>query len=227
MAIDIMDASELEETVNEAQPEQESEAACEEETECVTGEVEDTKKETQTSENAPDEKTEEPEPSGKGKKKKFLNKKNKEAEKDKRDEKIEELTDKYLRVMAEFDNFRKRTEKEKAAMYDMGAKNVIEKLLPVIDNFDRGFDTVKDADRETDSFINGMDLVYKQLKKTLEDMGVEPIETQNKEFDPNLHNAVMHIDDDRYGENMIVQEFQKGYTYKGSVVRHSMVQVAN
>ena len=129
--------------------------------------------------------------------------------------------------MAEFDNFRKRTEKEKAAMYDMGAKNVIEKLLPVIDNFDRGFDTVKDADRETDSFINGMDLVYKQLKKTLEDMGVEPIETQNKEFDPNLHNAVMHIDDDRYGENMIVQEFQKGYTYKGSVVRHSMVQVAN
>jgi molecular chaperone GrpE len=220
-----MDASELEETVDEAQPEQEGTAASEEETECVTGEVEDTKEE-KTSEDAREEKTEETEPQGKGKKKKFF-KKNKEAEKDKRDEKIEELTDKYLRVMAEFDNFRKRTEKEKAAMYDMGAKNVIEKLLPVIDNFDRGFETVKDADRETDSFINGMDLVYKQMKKTLEDMGVEPIETENKEFDPNLHNAVMHIDDDRYGENMIVQEFQKGYTYKGNVVRHSMVQVAN
>ncbi len=151
----------------------------------------------------------------------------KKEKKDKRDEKIEELTELLKRNMAEFDNFRKRTEKEKSAMYEIGARSVIEKLLPVVDNFERGLATMSEEDKEKDSFANGMDLVYKQILKLFEDLGVEVIETQGKEFDPNLHNAVMHIDDENLGENMIAQEFQKGYIYKGTVIRHSMVQVAN
>ncbi len=156
-------------------------------------------------------------------KKGFFHKKEK---KDPRDEKIEELTDRLKRSMAEFDNFRKRTEKEKSAMYEIGAKDIIEKILPVVDNFERGLAAVPEDAKET-PFAEGMEKIYKQFMKTLEDMGVSPIEAVGKEFDPNFHNAVMHIDDESFGENIISQELQKGYLYRDSVVRHSMVQVAN
>ena len=146
--------------------------------------------------------------------------------KDPKDEKIEELSDKLLRQMAEFDNFRKRTEKEKSAMYEIGAKDIIEKLLPVVDNFERGFTTVAEEDKE-DAFVTGMEMVYKQLMTMLEGVGVKPIEAVGQEFNPDLHNAVMHVEDESVGENIIVEEFQKGYTYRDSVVRYSMVKVAN
>lgn len=145
--------------------------------------------------------------------------------KDKKDEKIEELNDKYTRLFAEFDNFRKRSEKEKKAMFEVGAKSVIEKILPIIDSFERGLATI--PEEEKTGFAEGMDKVYKQLITSLEEAGVKQIEAVGQEFDPNLHNAVMHIDDDAYGENEISQELQKGYRYRGTVVRHSMVQVAN
>ena len=128
--------------------------------------------------------------------------------------------------MAEFDNFRKRTEKEKSQMYEIGAKDIIEKILPVVDNFERGLDAVKEEDKE-DPFIQGMEMVYKQLMTVLGELGVKPIEAVGKEFDPNLHNAVMHVEDENFGENIIAEEFQKGYMYRDSVVRHSMVKVAN
>ena len=146
--------------------------------------------------------------------------------KDARDEKIEELTDRVTRQMAEFDNFRKRTEKEKAAMYEIGAKSVVEKLLPIVDNFERGFTTVAEEDKE-DSFVKGMEMVYKQIMTMFETIGVKPIEAVGQEFNPDLHNAVMHVEDDSVGENIIVEEFQKGYTYHDAVVRYSMVKVAN
>ena len=146
--------------------------------------------------------------------------------KDPKDEKIEELSDKLLRQMAEFDNFRKRTEKEKSAMYEIGAKDIIEKLLPVVDNFERGFSTVTEEDKE-DAFVTGMEMVYKQLMTMLETVGVKPIEAVGQEFNPDLHNAVMHVEDETVGDNIIVEEFQKGYTYRDSVVRYSMVKVAN
>ena len=146
--------------------------------------------------------------------------------KDPKDERTEELSDKLLRQMAEFDNFRKRTEKEKSAMYEIGAKDIIEKLLPVVDNFERGFLTVAEEDKE-DAFVTGMEMVYKQLMTMLETVGVNPIEAVGKEFNPDLHNAVMHVEDETVGDNIIVEEFQKGYTYRDSVVRYSMVKVAN
>ncbi|MCI6677098.1 MAG: nucleotide exchange factor GrpE [Clostridiales bacterium] len=152
--------------------------------------------------------------------------KKKEKKKDKKDIQIEELTDRLKRTMAEFDNFRKRTEKEKSAMFDMGAKTIVEKILPVVDNFERGLGAVPE-EAKTDAFVDGMDKVYKQLMKTLEEAGVKPIEAVGKEFDPNFHNAVMHVENEELGENVVAAEFQKGYTYKESVVRHSMVQVAN
>ena len=146
--------------------------------------------------------------------------------KDKKDEKIEELTDKLTRQMAEFDNFRKRTEKEKSQMYEVGAKDIIEKILPVVDNFERGLDAVKEEDKE-DPFVQGMEKVYKHLLTTLEGIEVKPIEAVGQPFDPNFHNAVMHVEDENFGENIVAEEFQKGYTYRDSVVRHSMVKVAN
>lgn len=146
--------------------------------------------------------------------------------KDKRDTQIEELTDRVQRQMAEFDNFRKRSEKEKAAMYEIGAKSVIEKILPTIDNFERGFAGLTPEQME-DPFVQGMEKVYRQMLTTLEGIGVVPIEAVGKEFDPNFHNAVMHVEDEEAGENIIVEEFQKGYLYRDGVVRHSMVKVAN
>lgn len=150
----------------------------------------------------------------------------KSAKKDPKDEAIKELKDKFTRQMAEFDNFRKRTEKEKSAMYEVGAKSVIEKILPIVDNFERGLGSVPEDEKES-AFVEGMNMVYRQLTKALEDMDVKPIEALGKEFNPEYHNAVMHVDDEEAGDNIIVEEFQKGYTYRDSVVRHSMVKVAN
>ena len=159
----------------------------------------------------------------KAEKKKLFGKKNK---KDKKDEKIDELTDRLTRQMAEFDNFRKRTEKEKSQMYEIGARDIIEKILPVVDNFERGLDSIPEDEKST-PFAEGMEKIYKQLMTTLEGIGVKPIEAVGKEFDPDFHNAVMHVEDEELGENIVAEEFQKGYTYRDSVVRHSMVKVAN
>lgn len=162
------------------------------------------------------------EPSEAGdKKKSFFAKK-----KDKKDEQIEELTDRLKRNMAEFDNYRKRTEKEKAAMYEVGARDMIEKILLVVDNFERGLATIPEGE-EKGAFAEGMDKIYKQLLKMLEDVGVTAIESVGCPFDPNYHNAVMHIEDEGLGENIVAEEFQKGYLYRDNVVRHSMVKVAN
>ncbi len=157
-----------------------------------------------------------------GEKKSLFGKK----KKDKKDEQIEELTDKLKRQMAEFDNFRKRTEKEKTQMYEIGAKSIIEKILPVIDNFERGFASVTEEEK-ANPFVDGMDKVYKQMMTALGEVGVTPIEALGEEFNPDFHNAVMHVEDEEAGENVIVEEFQKGYLYKETVVRHSMVKVAN
>ena len=146
--------------------------------------------------------------------------------KDKKDEQIEELKDKLTRQMAEFDNFRKRTEKEKSAMYEIGAKDIIEKILPIVDNFERGLGAVTEEQKE-DSFVAGMEMIYKQIMTTLDSVGVKAIEAVGNEFDPDFHNAVMHVEDEEVGENIVVEEFQKGYTYRDTVVRHSMVKVAN
>lgn len=159
--------------------------------------------------------------SEKEEKKGFFSKK-----KDKKDEQIEELTDRLKRNMAEFDNYRKRTEKEKAVMYEVGARSVIEKLLPIVDNFERGLAAIPEGE-EKSAFAEGMDKIYKQVLKMLDDMGVKPIEAVGQPFDPNFHNAVMHVEDESLGENVVAEEFQKGYLYRDSVVRHSMVKVAN
>lgn len=169
-----------------------------------------------------DSSTEPPKETEKGKKGLF----SKKEKKDPKDEKIEELTDRLMRSMAEFDNYRKRTDKEKSAMYEIGAKDIIEKILPVVDNFERGLAAVSEQEKNT-PLAEGMEKIYKQLMKTLEEIGVTPIEAAGKEFDPNFHNAVMHVEDENFGENIVSMELQKGYLYRDSVVRHSMVQVAN
>ena len=153
-------------------------------------------------------------------------KKRKEKKKDKKDAQIEELTDRVKRQMAEFDNFRKRTEKEKSQMFETGAKSIIEKILPVVDNFERGLAAIPEEEKGS-AFAEGMEKIYKQLMTPLEEIGVTVIEAAGAEFDPNLHNAVMHVEDEELGENIVAEEFQKGYKYHDSVVRHSMVKVAN
>lgn len=203
----------VEEAKKNAQEAEETEAGAEEMAEEETEEKETEETEAKTEESEEDKKSE----------KKLFGKKNK---KDKKDEKIEELTDRLTRQMAEFDNFRKRTEKEKSQMYEIGAKDIIEKILPVVDNFERGLDAVKEEEKD-DPFVQGMEKVYKHLMTTLEEIEVKPIEAVGKEFDPNFHNAVMHVEDENFGENIVAEEFQKGYTYRDSIVRHSMVKVAN
>lgn len=141
-------------------------------------------------------------------------------------EKIAELEDRVMRQMAEFENYRKRTEKEKQAMFETGAKSVLEKILPVIDNFERGFSTVEAADEE-DAFVQGMRKIYKQLMDELDKIGVKPIEAIGQEFDPNFHNAVMQVESEEFESGIIAQELMKGYTYRDSVVRHSMVGVVS
>ena len=181
-----------------------------------TSETEENTEETDTETSASEcDETEETEKKG------FFKKK-----KDKRDEQIEELNDRVKRQMAEFDNFRKRTEKEKSMMFDMGAKTIIEKVLPVVDNFERGFTTVEEADKD-DAFVQGMQQVYKQLMSELEAVGVTPIEAVGQEFNPDFHNAVMQVESEEYESGIVAQEFMKGYMYKDTVVRHSMVGVAN
>lgn len=155
------------------------------------------------------------------KKKKLFNKKQ-----DKKDQQIEELNDKYQRLFAEFQNFRSRSEKEKSVMFEVGAKSIIEKILPVVDNFERGISSLSEADLDS-PVGQGMNLIYKQMTTALEEMGVTVIEAEGKAFDPELHNAVMHEDNEELGENIISQEFQKGYKYRDTVIRHSMVKVAN
>ena len=203
----------VEEAKENAQEAEETEAETEEMAEEETEEKETEETEAKTEESEEDKKSE----------KKLFGKKNK---KDKKDEKIEELTDRLTRQMAEFDNFRKRTDKEKSQMYEVGAKDIIEKILPVVDNFERGLDAVKEEEKD-DPFVQGMEKVYKHLMTTLEEIEVKPIEAVGKEFDPNFHNAVMHVEDENFGENIVAEEFQKGYTYRDSIVRHSMVKVAN
>ena len=178
--------------------------------------MEETAEQEEVSEEAEEASEEEETEEGSG----FMKKFGRKNKKDKKDEKIEELTDRLTRQMAEFDNFRKRTEKEKSQMYEIGAKDIIEKILPVVDNFERGLAQAP----EGDSFADGMKMIYKQLITTLDELGVKPIEAVGKEFDPNFHNAVMHVEDEEAGENIVVEEFQKGYTYKDFVVRHSMVK---
>ena len=210
-------AGQQEEAKEEAETEEnevEAEADSEEE---AAGEEETTEEEAEDKEEDSEEATE----TGKSGKKLFGKKK-----KDKKDEKIEELTDRLARSMAEFDNFRKRTEKEKSQMYEVGAKDIIEKILPVIDNFERGLGAVKEEEKE-DPFVQGMEKIYKQLITTLEGIEVKPIEAVGQPFDPNFHNAVMHVEDENLGENIVAEEFQKGYMYRDSLVRHSMVKVAN
>lgn len=217
------ETTEAEEEAKAAQEEQEEAV---EKSEAADGEEEAPGAGSETEDAEPEEEGEEPEETeGSGKepaaKKSFFKKK-----KDKKDEQIEELTDRVKRTMAEFDNYRKRTEKEKAAMYEIGVKSVFEKLLPIVDNFERGLSTLEEEQKQ-EPFAAGMDKTYQLLLKLMEEMEVKPIEAVGAEFDPNLHNAVMHVDDEEAGDNVIVEEFQKGYTYRDSVIRPSMVKVAN
>ena len=204
----------LEKDAAEKQAEEVSEA---EETETETEAAESGEQAEETEESEAEDGQEAPADEKKG----FFKKK-----KDKKDEQIEELNDKLKRQMAEFDNFRKRTEKEKTQMYDMGAKSIIEKILPVIDNFERGLAEVPEEQRE-DAFVVGMDKVYRQMLTELDASGVKPIEAVGQEFDPNFHNAVMQVESEEYDSGVVAQELQKGYMYKDSVVRHSMVAVVS
>ena len=204
----------LEKDAAEKQAEEVSEA---EETEAETEAAESGEQAEETEESEAEDGQEAPADEKKG----FFKKK-----KDKKDEQIEELNDKLKRQMAEFDNFRKRTEKEKTQMYDMGAKSIIEKILPVIDNFERGLAAVPEEQRE-DAFVVGMDKVYRQMLTELDASGVKPIEAVGQEFDPNFHNAVMQVESEEYDSGVVAQELQKGYMYKDSVVRHSMVAVVS
>ncbi len=212
----------VKEAVEEAKAKAAEEAgqdASEEETAEDAADTEDSAEQAEESASDADEGKED----SKAEKKKFFGKKNK---KDKKDEKIDELTDRLTRQMAEFDNFRKRTEKEKSQMYEIGAKDIIEKILPIVDNFERGLASMPEEEKAT-PFAEGMEKIYKQLMTMLESIDVKPIEAVGKEFNPDFHNAVMHVEDEELDENIIVEEFQKGYTYRDSVVRHSMVKVAN
>ena len=185
----------------------------------VSEEVEETTEEAEENANVEEEKADDTDKSDKKKKKGF-------KKKDKRDEQIEELNDKYQRLFAEFQNFRSRSDKEKSAMFEVGARSIVEKILPVVDNIERGVAALSEEDLDS-PVGQGMNLIYKQLLQTLEDMGVEAIEAKGQEFDPELHNAVMHEDNGEFGENIVSEELQKGYKYKDTVVRHSMVKVAN
>ena len=205
----------LEKDAAEKQTEEVSEA---EETETTEAEASESGEQAEDTEESESEDGQEAPVDGK---KGFFKKK-----KDKKDEQIEELDDKLKRQMAEFDNFRKRTEKEKTQMYDMGAKSIIEKILPVIDNFERGLAAVPEEQRE-DAFVVGMDKVYRQMLTELDASGVKPIEAVGQEFDPNFHNAVMQVESEEYDSGVVAQELQKGYMYKDSVVRHSMVAVVS
>ena len=201
---------------------QELEKELDETVEAAEEAAEETVEAEETTEEAAEEAVESEEEAGE-KKGLFGKKKDK---KDKKDLKIEELEDKVKRQLAEFENFRNRTEKEKSRMYEFGARDVIEKMLPVVDNFERGLAAIPEAEKGG-PVASGMEMIYKQIMTTLEGLGVKPIEALNQPFDPNFHNAVMHVEDDEIEESTVVEEFQKGYIYKEHVIRYSMVKVAN
>lgn len=198
--------------IEEVKDENSVDDAVEETTETAEDKNEETSKEEASGEETPK------------KEKKFGRKKDKAVEK--LEEKVKELEDMRVRQLAEFENFRKRSEKEKSQMFEVGAKSVIEKILPVMDNFERGLQGVPEEEKDA-PFVKGVEMVYKQMLTAFEEMGVKPIEAVGKEFDPNLHNAVMAVDDDSLESGTVAEEMQKGYMYKESVVRHSMVKVAN
>lgn len=214
----VISEEKMEETVSEEKAEEVLETEAEKETE-------------EEASDAPEEADEESargaEKAGKEKEKKGFRKKNREEKKtDALNEKIGELEDKVKRQLAEFENFRNRTEKEKSAMFEVGAKSVIEKMLPVVDNFERGLSGLSEEEKEG-AFAAGMQMVYKQLLTELDNLGVKPIEAVGKEFDPNLHNAVMQVESEEYESGIVAQEMMKGYTYRDAVVRHSMVAVVS
>ena len=221
-----MQEAKKEEALEEVLEELENESA-EKEKKAAEEKAEDTATQTETGSEESKESCEgteeaentEAEPDAAEEKKGFFKKK-----KDKKDEQIEELNDRVKRQMAEFENFRKRSEKEKSQMFDMGARTIIEKILPIIDNFERGFTTVDEEDKD-DAFVTGMSQVYKQLMTELEAVGVKPIEAVGQEFDPEFHNAVMQVESEEYEAGIVAQELMKGYMYKDTVVRHSMVAV--
>lgn len=195
-----------------------------EETQAAEESAEETKAEdTAETENAQDTEATSEETDTKEKKDGIFGKKKK---KDKKDEQIEDLNDRLRRQMAEFDNFRKRSEKEKSQMFDMGAKSIIEKVLPVVDNFERGLAAVPEEQKD-DAFVTGMDKVYKQMMTEFDSIGVKPIEAVGQEFNPDLHNAVMQVESEEFEPGIVAQELQKGYMYKDTVVRHSMVAVVS
>ncbi|MCI8737616.1 MAG: nucleotide exchange factor GrpE [Lachnospiraceae bacterium] len=214
----VISEEKMEETVSEEKTEEVLETEAEKETE-------------EEASDAPEEADEESargaEKAGREKEKKGFRKKNREEKKtDALNEKIGELEDKVKRQLAEFENFRNRTEKEKSAMFEVGAKSVIEKMLPVVDNFERGLSGLSEEEKEG-AFAAGMQMVYKQLLTELDNLGVKPIEAVGKEFDPNLHNAVMQVESEEYESGIVAQEMMKGYTYRDAVVRHSMVAVVS
>lgn len=210
---------EAEDNKEEAGQEENKETDTVEETETEEAETEE-----ESNEESSEEGGEDGEEDAEGKEKKKLFKK--KDKKDKKDEQIEALTDQVKRQMAEFDNFRKRTEKEKSSMYEMGARSVVEKILPVIDNFERGLDTVPEDEADS-PFTEGMRMIYKQMMTELENIGVKPIEALGTEFNPDFHNAVMQVESEEYESGYVAQELQKGYMYRDSVVRHSMVAVVS
>ena len=185
-------------------------------------EVEDTDASEEQAQASPE--TEDVKEDDKAEKKGFGKGKKKDKKEDAYKQQITDLEDRVMRQMAEFENFRRRTEKEKTAMFETGAKSVIEKILPVVDNFERGLATIPEEDKGT-PFAEGMAMIYKQLMTELEGIGVKPIQAVGQEFNPNLHNAVMQVESEEYESGVIAQELMKGYTYRESVVRHSMVAV--
>lgn len=208
---------------NDSVEETEEKDVSEEET---VKETEDIDENTSDSKDDSDEQSEESKQDDESSDDKKSSKKDKKDKKDKKSKHqaiIDDLNDRVMRQMAEFENFRKRTEKEKGQMYDMGAKSILEKILPVVDNFERGLD----AATEGDSFADGMKMIYKQLMTSLEEAGVKEIEAEGSEFNPDYHNAVMHVEDEELGENVVAEVLQKGYMYNDTVLRHAMVKVAN
>ena len=203
---------------------QELEKELEETVETTEEVVEETVETEEVEEEVVEETTETEESEETSEKKGFFGKK--KDKKDKKDLKIEELEDKVKRQLAEFENFRNRTEKEKSRMYEFGARDVIEKMLPVVDNFERGLAAIPEEEKGG-PVASGMEMIYKQMMTTLEGLGVTPIDALNKPFDPNFHNAVMHVEDEEIEESTVVEEFQRGYIYKDHVIRYSMVKVAN
>lgn len=221
MMINLFDDKEEEKDLEDIKTEETEEAE-------ETGEASENPEADENKEEVNTEKTSGDKPEKEDRESETPKKKDKKKKKDPKDEKIEELNDKHMRLMAEFENFRKRTDKEKELMFETGAKSVIEKILPVVDNFERALgmaDDTTEKEEKKDPFMEGMEMVYKQLMTELENIDVKPIEALGQEFNPDLHNAVMQEESDELESGTIAKELQKGYTYRGSVVRHSMVSV--